>query len=363
MHVLGVALADAAQRRDDVRLEELAYRTARAALDDAGVRRDELDNITLGASDELDGRPISSMLLAAPSGGYLKDEIRVTNSGATALGLAVARHLSGDFGLGLVASWCKPSKTDVPTVMNSRWEPFFHRDLGLDAAVAEGLFAQAVSAAHDLQEDELHQRTHDAMRRARENPRAVERPVASPEEIASSGHVSTPVRSRHVAEQSDGAACLVLASDAWMAGHPEHRAIATIPGVGWSTDSYRLDRERLGATASATAAWAAALRMAGGDAPVDVVELETPTIFHEAALTRVLPIGVARVSPSGGTFAQNPLTAAGLVGVVEAVLQVSGRAGPVQVPDVRRAVAHSSNGFAHQGSVVTVVDAAERLAA
>src|SRR6516165_1853219 len=131
-HVLGVALAEPAHRRDDVRLEELAQDVARAGLDDAGLRRDQLDSVVLGASDELDGRPISSMLMTAPAGGYLLDEIRVTGSGAVALALAVARLLSGDFDLTLVSSWCKPSKTDVSTVANSRWEPFYHRDIGLD---------------------------------------------------------------------------------------------------------------------------------------------------------------------------------------------------------------------------------------
>jgi hypothetical protein len=97
--------------------------------------------------------------------------------------------------------------------------------------------------------------------------------------------------------------------------------------------------------------------MAGDSGPADVVELETPTIFHEAALTRALPLGDAQISPSGGTFAQNPLTATVLVNVVESVLQVSGRAGAVQIPGVRRAVSHSTSGFAHQASVITVIDA------
>jgi hypothetical protein len=44
------------------------------------------------------------------------------------------------------------------------------------------------------------------------------------------------------------------------------------------------------------------------------------------------------------------------------VLQVSGRAGPVQVPGVRRAIAHSTNGFAHQASVVTVIEVVEEHA-
>jgi acetyl-CoA acetyltransferase len=362
VHVLGVGLAEAALRRDDLRLEELAFDVAREALSDARVSRDQLDSIALGASDELDGRPISSMLMTAPAGGYLTDEIRVTGSGGAALALAVARILSGDFDLTLVSSWCKPSKTDVSAVANTQWEPFFHRDLGLDSHSAEGLFAQAVSARFDIGADELTDRTVAARTRATRNPRGLSLPPQTADDITNSDYVSTPVRRGHFAEYSDGAACLVLASERWLADHPEVRSRARISGIGWSTDSYRLDAERLGSLQCAKAAWAAAMAMAGDQAPVDVVELEAPTIFHEAALARILPFGDAQLSPSGGTFAQYPLVAAGLINVVESVLQVSGSAGPVQVSDARRALAHSTSGFAHQAAVVTVIDATEGFA-
>ena len=85
VYVMGVAVHPAADAIGDRRLEEMAYATARAALDDAGVTRRDIDHVTLAASDEIDARGISSMLLAAPSGAYLKDEMRVTDSGLTAL--------------------------------------------------------------------------------------------------------------------------------------------------------------------------------------------------------------------------------------------------------------------------------------
>ena len=41
----------------------------------------------------------------------------------------------------------------------------------------------------------------------------------------------------------------------------------------------------------------------------------------------------------------------------EAILQVSGQAGPVQVPGAKRAMAHSAHGFAQQGNVAVVLEA------
>jgi acetyl-CoA acetyltransferase len=64
------------------------------------------------------------------------------------------------------------------------------------------------------------------------------------------------------------------------------------------------------------------------------------------------------LSPSGGAFAQNPLFCTGPVNAAEAVLQVAGKAGPVQRKGVRRAAAHSCHGYAQQGNVVMVFESA-----
>ena len=85
VYVLGMAVHPPSDRVLDKRLEEMVYDTTRAALDDAGIRRDEIDHVTIAASDELDGRAISSMLLAMPAGAYLRDETKCTDSGLTGL--------------------------------------------------------------------------------------------------------------------------------------------------------------------------------------------------------------------------------------------------------------------------------------
>ena len=163
----------------------------------------------------------------------------------------------------------------------------------------------------------------------------------------------------HRAPLSDGAVCMVVASERWLARHPQHRPLARIAGVGWAADSYRLDRARLRDFNSARKAWAQALRMSGlpDASSIDVMELETPTVYHEAAYEQVLGLDAStQISPSGGAFAQNPLFCTGLVGAAEAVLQVAGQAGAVQVPGARRAAAHSCHGYAQQGNVFMIFE-------
>jgi acetyl-CoA C-acetyltransferase len=56
--------------------------------------------------------------------------------------------------------------------------------------------------------------------------------------------------------------------------------------------------------------------------------------------------GQVVVSPSGGTLCTNPIGVTGLVRVVDAAMQVMGKAGAMQVPNVRRAVATAAGGSA-----------------
>lgn len=360
VYVLGVGMHPPRVREDGLRLEEMVYSTCKSALDDADVTRAQLDNVVLGASDELDGRPITNMLLTAPAGGFLKDEMRVTDSGASALCIGYARMRSGEFDLGLVASWCKTSKIDGETVMSLRADPFYYRPLGMGARMADGLLAQAI-AGKGASVEEVNDRVHRAMVRAQSNPRGLRSEVASADAIASSGYIATPLREGQAASQSDGAVALVVASAKYVAANPGCKPLARITGAGWASDSYTLDAARLGGFRSARNAWDKALAMAGatGASDFDALELDSPTGWHEAAWVRAFGIeDEAALSPSGGAFAQNPVFCNGLINAAEAVLQLSNRAGPVQRPNVRRALAHGCHGFAQQGNVVVTFDRA-----
>jgi acetyl-CoA acetyltransferase len=358
--VVGVALHPASAAVRHLRLEEMGYSTASAALDSANVSRVQLDSLTLGACDELDGRPISSMLMSAPVGGYNLDEIKVTDSGASALGLAYARFSSGESQLGLVMSWCKSSKTNVEAVMRLRGDPFYTRPLGIGAVASDAMFAQAVSDEFGITDDEVARRVVAAYERAANNPRGMRHAVPSVESIQTSAFEATPLRAGHRAPYSDGAVALVLASGEFLAKNPSCVPLARIAGIGWATDSYRLDAARLRSMRSARTSWDSAMRQAGLKSAdeLDVIELESQTGYHEAALVRAL--GIRReeaISPSGGPFAQNPLFCSGLVNAVEAVLQVAGKAGPTQLRGVRRAAAHGCHGYAQQGNVAMVFEA------
>jgi acetyl-CoA acetyltransferase len=363
VYVLGAATHPAQAAIRDRRLEEMAFHTARAALDDAGVARNDLDQVTLAASDELDARGISSMLLAAPSGAYLKDELRVTDSGMMGLVMGALRVASGRFHLGLVVSWSQTSVLPLDQLLASRAEPFFLRPIGMNAAVADGLFAGAVCARYGISDSAVAARVHERSAAASRNPRAVARAVPSPADIAASACVAWPLRERQRAPITDGAVAMVLASPAWLERHPGARPLARISGMAWGVDSYRLDGERLAGMQGLRRCYAEAATRAGwdADAPPDVVELEAQNGWYDVAFTRALGLdGHAGVSPSGGAWAQNPYFCTGLVAAAEAVGQVAGRAGAHQVAGARRAIAHGTHGFAQQGHTVLAIEGIAR---
>lgn len=351
VYVMGVAIHPAADVIGDLRLEEMAYRTARAALDDAGVERSQIDHVTLAASDEIDARGISSMLLAAPSGAYLKDEMRVTDSGITGLHLGAMRVGSGHLQLGLVVSWNQSSVGPLEDISRMRAEPFFLRPIGLNLAIAEGLAAAALSLREGVTEADAAERVLQRLSSATVNPRAVRRQAPSAGEINRSPLLAHPLRQGHRAPVTDGAVAMVLASGDWVRANPGKTPLARLAGAAWGVDRYQLDGERLNRAEVFDRCLREVLSRAGlsGVDQLDVAELEAQNAWVDLELTRALGAGSkVAISPSGGAWAQNPYFCTGLVNAAEAALQVGGRAGPHQVAGARRALAHGSSGFAQQ---------------
>jgi acetyl-CoA acetyltransferase len=357
VYILGMATHRPAERVSDKRLEEMVFDTTRAALDDAGVERAAIEQVTIAGCDEIDGRSISSMLLAMPAGAYLRDEIKCTDSGITGLCLGAMRMESGLFDLGLVVSWNKSSEAPVEDVMRMRCEPFFTRPIGLNMSIADGLFAQVVASAFAIRAEAVERSVQDACARALRNPRGLQRPVPPRSDIALSPFLAAPLRRGHQAPLSDGAVALVLASARWLQRRPGARCHARLAGIGWRSERYDLGGERLAGLTGFRAAFADALAMAGCTATdLDVVELDGQTGWHQLAFAKALGPLSASLSPSGGPFAQNPYFCTGLVNVVEAAHQVAGSAGPVQVAGARRAAAHGCHGFAQQGNASVILE-------
>jgi acetyl-CoA acetyltransferase len=357
--VIGQAVHEPAARIGGKRLEEIVFDTAHAALADASVNRAQIDHVTIAGCDELDGRSISSMLLAAPAGAQLRDEMKCTDSGVTGLCLEAMRIESGIFDIGLLVSWSKPSTAPLEDVMRMRCEPFYTRPVGLNMAITDGLFAQAAGEKFGFDEFAADEAVLDAYRRGWVNPRGMKHAVPHVEMIATSPYVAAPLRQAHQAPITDGAVAMVCVSERWLKRNPRARPLARVAGIGWRNEEYDLGKDRLSSLTGFSNTIADALKMAGCKkaSDLDLIELDSQTGFHELAFRAALNGNApANVSTSGGAFAQNPYFCTGLINAAEAILQLSDRAGPIQIPNVKRAAAHGSHGFAQQGNVAVVLE-------
>ena len=311
-------------------LTELVFEASAAALADAGLRRADIDGVCLAASDQLDARAISSMQLAGPAGGYLKDEIKVGDDGSLAFATAVLRIEAGADRRVLAVSWTKESESGLEMALGVNAEPVYTRPAGLHPLVAEA----AVTASF--------------LDRA-----GVPAPAGEASEFS-----CWPLRHSDFPAPTDAAVALVLS---------EGPGPVEVAGLAWETEVADPTARRLPPEAAVAAVAARASAEAGIVIDGSVVIETTDRTPYRLAMTlaglgiaapgpeltpAMLGAAPANVNPSGGLRASNPVYAAGLERVAHAALAV--RAGaPV-------AVAHSSYGYAGQGQFVTILRAGVR---
>lgn len=372
--ILGIGMTRIEGSKTHQKLDDMVFEATSKALRDASVTREDIDSIVISACDELDGRCISSMVLATPAGSYLKDEIKVTDDGSYGVILGAMRILSGLFDLSLVVSWCKTSEAPLAEVMNVRWDPFYHRGFGLNHITCDALMANAYLSKYKISEDIPAKVVVKNRKNGAINKNAHFQKPVTLDEVKSSPVISIPIRELEYAPESDGACALVLASPRKV--RDLNRNPVWLEGFGWAIDSYYLGERDLADSTSLRIAAKRAYEMAGISNPleeIDVAEISDFSAYHEliayealgfcdngkaASLIRegVTEItGKLPVNPSGGLLSSNPFTAAGLFRVCEAYLQVVGKANGHQVPTVGKALAHGSTGFCAQGNSVFIL--------
>jgi acetyl-CoA C-acetyltransferase len=372
--ILGIGMTKIDGARKDQKLDDMVFEATSKALESARIERKELDSVVISGSDEIDGRCISSMLLAMPAGAYLKDEIKVTDEGCYGVIVAAMRLMTGLFDLSLVAGWCKTSEAPVSDVMRMRWDPFYHRGFGMNHVTTAALMAGAYLDHYGLSKDIPARIAVKNRKNGTRNSAAHLREPVTLGEVKSSPIVSWPLRELDCAPESDGACALVLASS--RKAKALRRDPVWLAGFGWASDSYYLGERNLAESRSLRIATGRAYTMAKIRNPLrdlDVAEISDFTTYHELVACEGLGFcapgraqdlvkegltkmdGVLPVNPSGGILSSNPFAVSGLFRVCEAYLQVAGKAGDHQVPGVGKALAQGSSGFCAQGNAVFIL--------
>lgn len=345
-------------------LEEVVHRTARAALADAGIDREAVDEVVLCASDQDDGRAISSMVTVGPGGGYDRDFIKTTDTGVHALGLAAMRLAAGHSETALVLSWAKASEADEAAARKVEAEPFTLRGTGLGHRTGHAVTASAYADATDRAAEAADAVSARNTRNRADNELAARHSETTRAAAANSPVVAWPLREAHLPQPSDGGCGIVLATDDWATRRDAD--VVRLAGVGWETDSYDVGTREHGRLPALAGAGERAYGDAGIDAPrraLDAAEVHASSAMHELVACEELGLcepgeapdraldgafdrdGALPVNPSGGPFAANPLVATGLARVAAAARLVRGDAPGYGLDGVDTALAHASAGF------------------
>jgi len=355
-------------------IPETVFKVVQQAMAEAGIDRDDLDSIVTSSVDLWDGRTASNQMLADVVGSIMKPESRVAGDGLGAAFQGMMAILAGASDITLVVSQCRGSLGAHYEISNWVFDPIYQQPLGLDYLSAGALQANHYMNQFGISQEDCARVVIKNRKDAQNNPYAQVVTETTVEEVMDSLMWAYPIKEMDAAPVSDGACAVVLAS------RDKAKALSKEPvwilGAGSCVDAHYLgDRDLTGGDALIRAS-NAAYGMAGISDPLkelDVAEVSAAFSYQELLWTELMGFcdrgegarilkegqtslgGSLPVNPSGGMIAGNPVTVAGLTRLVEAVLQVRGKAGDRQVRGASRALSHGTTGCCGQGQYVMIV--------
>ena len=366
--IVGVGLTRCSSWRRDVAYPELVYEATSAALQDAGIAPADVDAVVYGCMDPFDGvnAPEKWNVDACAAAGVLgKPYLKISTGGTTGGSTALAGYYhvaSGLYDVVLAVASQRVGETlEAQQVLNTAVDPVYERGFGVGAITIAAIQACSHMHAYRTTEDDLalvSVRNHE---NGLNNPYAHLRIKFSVEDALASAMLSWPLRLSDCCPSSDGACAVVFASED--RARKLARQPAWVRGGGQITDNYFAgDRPWYEDWDSLAVLARRVYRLAKISDPLrefDVAELYNAFTIQEILEYEALGFcekgkgaelvrqgvtamgGQLPVCPSGGVLSTNPIGASGLIRVAEAALQVMGKAGQRQVPDVKTALAHA----------------------
>lgn len=354
--------------RPDVTSKEMIREAVTAALADAELTIRDIDAIVIGNMDHFESINAVDTYSVEGSGAYRKPIMKVSTGGTTGATVAIAAYYhvaSGLFDRVLAIGFEKNSESDttgaIITCSDAIWDRFSYSGAIPSLATEATAYMEQYGAT---QEDAAligeRDRNH-----AMNNPYAHLRRPLTVADIMASPMLAYPIKLGDICPRSDGACACVLAADgvaqkltktpAWF------KAASVRHTYTWFGDSTEYTKGLVSMQRASKEAYA----QAGITNPVeeiDVAELYLP--YTWAGLKWIEDIGFCGpgeapkfvrdgnthmggkipINPSGGVISTNCIGATALLRVAEAAIQVMGKGGQRQVPEVRNALATGFGG-------------------
>jgi len=370
--VIGVGQTKYEREKDGI-LAELVYEATTKALDDAGMKIEDIDNVVTISNDFWDGRTISCMAIADAAGCYGKDGTTVECDGAFGAFYGLMRTLSG-YDTTLVVAHSKVSEGNARTISNAAFDPLYDRILGLDAVSSAALQARAYMKRFGITEEQCALVSVKNHKNAKNNPYAQLPLDIAVDDVMKSPKLADPIKLLDASPISDGACAVIFAIEEkakkWA------KKPVWVKGVAHCTDAYHLGERDLTYSEALERAAQKAYQMAGitnAFRQIDVAEAYDAFSYMELMWYEALGFcgkgeggkliesgktnmgGELPVNPSGGVLSAHSVLVAGLARIAEAVLQLRAEAGKRQVPGAKIALAHGINGICAQQHCVWIL--------
>jgi acetyl-CoA acetyltransferase len=313
--------------------------------EDLGITKADIGFWCSGSSDYLAGRAFS-FISAIDSIGAVPpiNESHVEMDAAWALYEAYIKLLTGEVDTALVYGFGKSSAGNLRRVLALQTDPYTVAPLWPDSVSIAGLQARLGLDAGKWTPEQMAQVALDSFARAERVDS--EKPAKSIDELLARPFFADPLRRHDIAPITDGAAAVVLAAG--------DRARELRENPAWITGfEHRIETPVLGArdlTSSPSTA-ASALAATDGDvSSIEVAEIYGPFTHQHLILAEAIGLpSSAKVNPSGGPLAANPMFAAGLERIGFAAQHIwNGSA--------QRVLAHATSGPALQQNLVAVME-------
>jgi acetyl-CoA C-acetyltransferase len=365
--IVGVGLTKCSSHRRDVTYPELVHEAVSAALADANLKATDIDAVVYGSMDPFDGvfAPERwNVDACVGAGAHNKPFIKLTTGGTTGGSVALGGyyHVTSElFDVVLVVASQRVGETlEAQLVLNTCIDPIYERWMGGGAIMVGANQAASHFHYYGTTEEDLAMVAAKNYACALNNPYAHLQRHLTVEDALKMRMISWPLRLSDCCPSSDGACAIIFASE--KRARKITKTPAWVRGAGQITDNYYIgdrpwfqDWEALSILGQHVYKQA---KIGNPFEELDVAELYNAFTIQEIieceALgfcergkgTELLRKGVTSmegklpVNPSGGTLCTNPIGATGLIRIAEATLQVMGKAGKHQVPNVKTALAH-----------------------
>ncbi len=363
-------------RNSPLTFAEMVFEATRKAIADAGISKDDVDNVVSVSSDFWDGRTISCMAISDASNAFNRDISCVEGDGTFGALYGMMRILSGSFGITVLCAHHKGTESNMNGITNCAFDPLVERKLGLDAVSSAAMQARRYMSKYGLKEEQFALVSVKNHGNAMRNPLALLPMEITVEDVMNSRKIADPLKLLDCSPVTDGACTLILAAEREAKKLTTNKQRVWMKGVGHCSDAYRLGDRDLADTRALAKAAKSAYAMAGISDPlkeIDFAEVYDAFSYMEPLWLEGLGIceegkaceylergwfdadGKLPVNVSGGRLSAHPVQAAGLYAMAEAVLQLRGKAGKRQVKGAETALVHGINGMCGQSHCVWIL--------